>query len=87
MKITHRKLVSANVEAFGLALLRYGLVLILFWIGAMKFTAFEAEGIKPLIASSPLMSWLYRIFDPQRIASFRMRQASKAQQAGLSNSD
>lgn len=40
---------------------RYGLVIVLLWIGGMKFTAYEAEGIKPLVANSPLMSWAYRV--------------------------
>jgi uncharacterized membrane protein YkgB len=39
-------------------LLRYGLALIFLWIGAMKFTAYEAEGIRPLAENSPVMSWL-----------------------------
>ena len=43
-------------------LLRYALVVILAWIGALKFTAFEARGIEPLVANSPFMSWLYDIF-------------------------
>jgi len=43
-------------------LLRYGLVVVIGWIGAMKFTAYEATGIEPLIANSPLMAWLYRFF-------------------------
>jgi Protein of unknown function, DUF417 len=38
-------------------LLRYGLALSFLWIGAMKFTAYEAEGIRPLAENSPLMSW------------------------------
>lgn len=46
-------------------LLRYGLVLTLGWIGAMKFTAYEAEGIKPLVETSPLMSWLYSYLSVQ----------------------
>ena len=41
---------------------RYGLVVVIAWIGALKFTAFEAEGIQPLVANSPLMSWLYDVF-------------------------
>lgn len=41
---------------------RYALVLIIAWIGALKFTAFEAHGIQPLVANSPLMSWVYGIF-------------------------
>ena len=47
---------------YSFILLRYSLVLILLWIGAMKFTQFEAEAIKPLISTSPLMFWLYDIF-------------------------
>ena len=34
-----------------------GLVLVLGWIGAMKFTAVEAAGIDPLIRTSPLFAW------------------------------
>jgi uncharacterized membrane protein YkgB len=47
---------AANFEALGLLTVRYGLVLILFWIGAMKFTAFEAEAIRPLIETSPFIN-------------------------------
>lgn len=36
--------------------LRYGLALVLGWIGAMKFTSYEANGIRPLEANSPLFS-------------------------------
>ena len=39
--------------------------LVLVWIGMMKFTAYEAGAIQPLVASSPLMSWLYAIFSVQ----------------------
>src|SRR5829696_3574255 len=41
---------------------RYGLVVVIAWIGALKFTAYEAQGIQPLVANSPFMSWLYDIF-------------------------
>ena len=50
------------VHRVGHFLLRYGLVLVLGWIGAMKFTAYEAEGIQTLVATSPLMSWMYKVF-------------------------
>ena len=43
-------------EKPGTFLIRYGLVLVLGWIGAMKFSAYEAEGIKTLVETSPLMS-------------------------------
>ncbi|MGH9929350.1 MAG: YkgB family protein [Pyrinomonadaceae bacterium] len=53
------------VQRLGEFLIRYGLALVLGWIGAMKFTAYEAEGIQALIASSPLMSWMYKVFSLQ----------------------
>ena len=52
-------------ERLGAFLIRYGLVLVLGWIGAMKFTAYEAEGIKNLVETSPLMSWMYRVLSIQ----------------------
>lgn len=39
-------------------LLRYGLVLLILWIGVFKFTPTEAKAIEPLLANSPLLSWL-----------------------------
>lgn len=39
--------------------LRCGLVVVLVWIGAMKFTAYEAEGISGFVSNSPLMAWAY----------------------------
>jgi uncharacterized membrane protein YkgB len=57
---------TANaVEAIGQRILRYGLALVLLWIGAMKFTAYEASGIQPLVAHSPLMAWLYHLLSVQ----------------------
>ena len=53
------------IQRVGEFLLRYGLVIVLGWIGAMKFTAYEAEGIKALVATSPLMSWMYKFLSMQ----------------------
>ncbi len=50
-----------RLKLIGMHVARYGLVIVLLWIGGMKFTAYEAEGIKPLVANSPLMSWVYRV--------------------------
>jgi reactive chlorine resistance protein C len=52
---------SAIAVAAGV-LARYGLALVIGWIGALKFTSYEAQGIQPLVANRPLMSWLYDIF-------------------------
>jgi uncharacterized membrane protein YkgB len=40
---------------------RYGLVIVLAWFGAMKFTYYEAHGISPLVANSPFTSWVYHL--------------------------
>jgi len=56
---------TSGIDAAAGLLARYGLVVI-GWIGALKFTSFEAHGIQPLVANSPLMSWLYDIFSVRR---------------------
>lgn len=57
--------ISSNItrilEAASRYALRYGLVLVLVWIGGMKFTAYEAQGISGLVSNSPLMSWAYSL--------------------------
>ena len=60
----HTAAVSAatTIERLGGLFARYGLVVVIGWIGLLKFTSFEAHGIEPLVANSPLMSWLYGIF-------------------------
>lgn len=42
-----------------------GQLLVLVWIGLMKFTHVEAEGVAGLMRSSPLFSWLYGPLDVQ----------------------
>lgn len=59
---------AGHVQALGAFLLRYGLVVVVGWIGAMKFTAFEAAGIRPLVANSPLLSWVYSIWSVQGVS-------------------
>ena len=54
-----RSLLCSRAEAVGRELARYGLVVVVGWIGLMKFTTYEAEGIRPFVAHSPLMSWVY----------------------------
>src|SRR5215471_11930330 len=54
-----KRAMSSQVEAVGRELTRYGLVVVVGWIGLMKFTTYEAEGIRLYVANSPLMSWVY----------------------------
>jgi len=75
--IAHRTLIKGVMEAkagpslerLGVHLSRYGLVVTLLLIGVLKFTAGEAQGIQPLVANSPLMSWLYRILSLQGVSN------------------
>ena len=52
----------AQIERTAGIFLRYGLVVAIGWIAAMKATDYEAKGIQPLIAHSPLISWGYSIW-------------------------
>ena len=50
-----------DIQALGGSVVRYGLAAVVGWIGLMKFTHYEAEGIRPFVANSPLMSWAYSV--------------------------
>jgi reactive chlorine resistance protein C len=60
---------TRGIGAIGLGVSRYGLAFLLVLIGGYKFFPFEAEGIRPLVGSSPLLSWLYGVFDVQGVAA------------------
>lgn len=49
----------------GIHAIRFSSATVLGWIGAMKFTAYEAGAIEGLVASSPLTSWLYSVLSVQ----------------------
>lgn len=57
------------IEAAGCHSVRYGLVLVLLWIGAMKFTGYEAEGISGFVSNSPLMSWAYQVLSTRQFSA------------------
>ena len=50
------------IDTAGRILSRCGLVLVIGWIGALKFANYEAHQIQPLVANSPFMGWLYHVF-------------------------
>ncbi len=50
----HQKLIAA-----------FPVILVLLWIGGMKFTEIEAKGIESLVSTSPFMFWMYDIWDVQ----------------------
>jgi len=43
----------------GSKIIRYGLAIVLIWIGMLKFTPYEAAGIMGLVKNSPFLSWTY----------------------------
>jgi uncharacterized membrane protein YkgB len=56
---------AATLDRIGMGVLRMGLVVVLVWIGGLKFASYEADGIVPLVANSPFMSFLYRYPSPE----------------------
>ena len=64
----HRRMTD-RIGAIGLGVSRYGLAFLLVLIGSYKFFTFEAEGIRPLVGTSPLLWWLYEVFDVRRAAA------------------
>jgi len=50
-----------QATSIGKQTIRFSIAGVLGWIGAMKFTAYEAGAIEGLVASSPFTSWLYSV--------------------------
>jgi uncharacterized membrane protein YkgB len=60
---------GARMQALGAHVIRYGLVVVILWIGLLNFTAFVAVGFQPLVATSPLMGWMYCILSVQEFSA------------------
>lgn len=56
---------GTGIFRIGATVMRYGLALIFLWFGAMKFTGYEATGIAPFIANSPLVGWWHALLGIQ----------------------
>lgn len=61
---------SYKLVRLGEGLIRYSLVIILLWVGALKFMNYEAEGIKGLVENSGIMSWGYDLMSVQQFSMF-----------------
>jgi len=59
--MTTRKLfeLASRMDKAGVALTRIGLIVVLLWIGGLKAFRYEADGIVPFVANSPLMRFFY----------------------------
>jgi uncharacterized membrane protein YkgB len=49
----------AGLDQLGKKAIRFGIVIVFLWIGSLKFFTYEADGIVPFVANSPLMSFFY----------------------------
>src|SRR3954452_10199146 len=61
--------IAVRLTALGNGVLRYGLAVVVGWIGLMKFTGYEASGIQPLVAHSPLLGWLYQFLSVRQFSA------------------
>lgn len=55
---------ATRLHRAGIQLARYGTVLVLLWIGGLKIYQYEADGIVPFVANSPVMSFFYHFDAP-----------------------
>src|SRR5215469_14212225 len=52
-------LAASRLERVAITVLRLALIIVLMWIGSLKFAKYEADSIVPFVANSPLMSFFY----------------------------
>lgn len=50
---------ASRMDKVGVAVTRAGLIVVLLWIGGLKAFRYEADGIVPFVANSPVMSFFY----------------------------
>jgi uncharacterized membrane protein YkgB len=50
---------ASRMDKVGVTVTRIGLIIVLLWIGGLKAFRYEADGIVPLVANSPTMSFFY----------------------------
>ncbi len=50
---------AARMDRVGVTITRIGLIVVLVWIGGLKAFPYEADGIVPFVANSPLMNFFY----------------------------
>lgn len=62
----------SRLDLFGVRVLRVAIAVILLWIGGLKAFPYEADGITPFVANSPLMSFFYN--NPEAYLEHRNRE-------------
>ncbi len=61
-----------RLDRLALTVLRLGVIVVLAWIGGLKWFKYEADGIIPFVANSPFMKWLIK--DP---ANYKAHQGAE----------
>lgn len=61
--------IAHPVERIGRLAIPYSLAAVLFYIGGLKFLAYEAEGISDLVSNSPLMAWTYSLLSVRGLSA------------------
>lgn len=61
---------AVRLERVGAGAIRWSLILLLVFFGALKWAAFEADAIYPLISNSPFLSWMDTLFGKQGASIF-----------------
>jgi uncharacterized membrane protein YkgB len=56
---------AASLQNTGIHLTRWGIVIVLIWIGGLKAFKYEALGIVPFVANSPTMNFFYKYEAPE----------------------
>ena len=54
--------IGSLIDSLAPQLVRYAMVTVMLWFGALKFTSYEAEAIQGLVSNSPFLGWLYGAF-------------------------
>ncbi len=56
---------AAGLQNTGIHISRWALVIVLLWIGGLKAFRYEAAGIVPFVANSPVMNFFYHYDAPE----------------------
>ncbi|HEY9343516.1 MAG TPA: DUF417 family protein [Hanamia sp.] len=56
---------AAGLQNSGVHITRWGIVIVLLWIGGLKAFRYEAVGIVPFVANSPTMNFFYKYEAPE----------------------
>lgn len=66
--------IASSCDRIGIVVTRLGIIIVLFWIGGLKTFDYEAEGIVPFVANSPLMSFF--LADPSGYAAHKIQEGA-----------